>query len=151
MALRLGLQENANWFIEKRLRPKWRTAPPSFLVLGLLLGWGSHLAAEVLYSVADLGVPAYATSINDAGQATGEIYVGTANHAFLYSQGQITDLGTLGGGESYGNGINDKGQVTGRSQLSNNFNIHAFLYTDGQMRDLGALGGSFSGGMASTT
>ncbi len=47
----------------------------------------------------------------------------------------LTDLGTLGGTESFGTAINASGQVTGYSYTSGNAAIHAFLYT-GSMVDL---------------
>ncbi len=58
----------------------------------------------------------------------------------------ITDLGTLGGGASSGNGINKFGQVAG--QASTTSNTHAFLYGSGAMKDLGSLGGPYSLGKA---
>ena len=65
----------------------------------------------------------------------------------------IYNLGTLGGTESYGVGVNANGQVAGSSQLAGNVTQHAFLYTgtpgsDGVIRDLGTLGGTISGGSA---
>ena len=54
----------------------------------------------------------------------------------------ITDLGTLGGQESWAYGINDGGQVAGYAYLAGNSGYHAFLYSGGVMQDLGALGGS---------
>jgi probable HAF family extracellular repeat protein len=61
---------------------------------------------------------------------------GTAMHAFLWRDGHLTDLGTLGGGFSVANAVNDKGQVVGESSTSSG-QVHAFLWQDGHMTDLG--------------
>ena len=51
----------------------------------------------------------------------------------------VKDLGTLpGGSNSYAFGINDSGQVVGRSDTSSRY-AHAFLYSNGQMQDLNSL------------
>src|SRR5215469_5051331 len=66
--------------------------------------------------------------INDAGQITG--YGTNSNgesHAFLYSGGAVTDLGTPGT-QSYGYAINNSGQVTGSQRLPGFFG-RAFLYS----------------------
>jgi probable HAF family extracellular repeat protein len=66
-------------------------------------------------------------------------------HAFLYHQGRLLDLGTLGGFFSSATALNDSGRVVGLSQPSGTFAPpHAFLYVGGQMTDLGTLGGPFS-------
>jgi probable HAF family extracellular repeat protein len=50
---------------------------------------------------------------------------------------RLTDLGTLGGRESFALGIGGDGQVVGASMVDNE--IHAFCYGAGKMRDLGVL------------
>ncbi|MFZ6757988.1 hypothetical protein ACO0K9_12335 [Undibacterium sp. Ji50W] len=86
------------------------------------------------------------SAINDAGQIVGSAYNGTTTHAFLYDGYQFHDLGTLGGKTSYGNGINQLGQVVGQAQTANG-DTRAFLYSAGQMTNLGsprATGGASS-------
>lgn len=85
-------------------------------------------------------------------QITGSASGGDLDHAFLYSNGAMQDLGTLPnlqqGVNSYSAGlsINESGQVTGYSGVLHGVE-HAFLYSDGEMVDLGTLpGGSVSGG-----
>src|SRR5206468_3969954 len=68
---------------------------------------------------------------------------GESGHAFLYRNGTMTDLGTLGGWGSAARGINDDGAIVGES-LTASGDTHAFLYEDGTMTDLGTLGGRFS-------
>src|SRR5439155_19284580 len=59
-----------------------------------------------------------------------------AYHAFIYSGGTMTDLGTLGGTNSRGYGINSNGQVVGRSDTRTGDAYHAYLYSGGTMSDL---------------
>jgi probable HAF family extracellular repeat protein len=61
----------------------------------------------------------------------------TAATRFYYS---ITDLGTLGGSESYAMSINDMGQIVGASQTSNG-DSQAFLWQGGAMTDIGTAAG----------
>lgn len=59
-------------------------------------------------------------------------------HAFLFSNGTMTDLGTLGGTGSEGVAINDSGEVVGFSQTKAGTS-DAFLWTGTRMTDLGPL------------
>jgi probable HAF family extracellular repeat protein len=67
-------------------------------------------------------------------------------HAFLWENGVMKDLGTMGGTESWSNAINSKGQVVGTAgrvpQGLRGRNDRAFLWEKGIMRDLDTLGGA---------
>ena len=111
-----------------------------------------------LGSLAGLG--SVALDLNDSGQVVGFSATGSqpsANgsspptliaHAFRYSHGKMSDLGTLGGTDSLASSINDGGAVVGSSYTANNSASHAFLYRQGRMTDLGTLGGRDSGASA---
>ena len=83
-----------------------------------------------------------AYAINNSGQVVGGSYLSdnVTYHAFLYSGGTMTDLGTLGGDTSCAYSINTNGQIVGLSFLSDNVTCHAFLSTNsGSMLDLNNL------------
>ena len=81
-----------------------------------------------------------AAAINDSGQIAGSSSVlGKGSHAFLYSAGVMTDLGTIPGnglGPSYGQAINNLGQVVGYAHSNTSFSERAFLSGNGVMTDL---------------
>ena len=87
-------------------------------------------------------------AINDAGMVTGEVeYPGNGpnapvgRRAFLYSQGQMKVLGTLGGNGSAGTAINAQGDVVGSSTLAGESPLtRAFLYHGGVMTPIGPAG-----------
>jgi probable HAF family extracellular repeat protein len=133
-----------------------------FAILGLPGPYAMSASAQAssssgtpAFSVAEIpslgGNPALmlATGINDAGQVTGSSYIaGSAiTHAFLYSDGVTQDLGTLGGSESDGSGINNAAEITGLADAANG-TINAFLYRDGVMHNLGSVVGIDSVGYA---
>jgi probable HAF family extracellular repeat protein len=62
---------------------------------------------------------------------------------FLWQNGHMTDLGTLGGTLGSANWINDAGQVVGQSDLAGDENAHPFLWQNGHMTDLGTPSGDF--------
>lgn len=76
--------------------------------------------------------------INISGQVVGNSELsynhGGSIHAFLYSNGSMQDLGTLGGGNSSANAINNSGQIVGYSDTGTSTN--SFLYSNGKMQDL---------------
>jgi probable HAF family extracellular repeat protein len=77
------------------------------------------------------GTHSIAKSINDRGQIVGSSLTTPGSdqeHAFLYFNGKMTDLGTLPGMTySYAYGINNNGQTVGYSRSL--YQEHAFLYT----------------------
>lgn len=88
-------------------------------------------------------------AINARGQVAGWSCVcghAPTYRASLYFHGTMTDLGTLGGANSWGYGINASGQVTGTAATVDTpgYAGHVFLYSDGTMTDLGTLGGEYA-------
>jgi probable HAF family extracellular repeat protein len=128
---------------------------------GDIVGQGFPSPVALLYHggvIEDLGTLggsfALPTSINDLAEVVGwsATTSNAENHAFLYRDGTMTDLGALGplppgtpvfpGGPailsySYAFAINNWGQVVGASTSTNG--QRAFLYWDGTMVDLNCL------------
>jgi probable HAF family extracellular repeat protein len=135
-------------------------------VCGVLLWVSAAPAAASTYTMTDLGslggglTSAY--GINNNGQITGvsettkkfkvmcfdptlkpPCFVDD-QHAFLWSNGVMRDLGSLGGSESVGQAINNSGEVAGWSYIGDGNSedggtTHAFTHLNGQMTDLGTL------------
>jgi probable HAF family extracellular repeat protein len=85
------------------------------VVLAFLCAAGAGDAQAVTtYRVTDLGSDLYPFAINASGQVTG-VTLPDPRRAFLYSDGMVQELGTLGGISSAGLALNDHGEVTGRA------------------------------------
>jgi probable HAF family extracellular repeat protein len=85
--------------------------------------------------------------VNNAGQVTGySTYEGGGDfdyHPFIWENGSMIDLGTIG--DAYlaqPTAISEAGQVAGWSKIQPYPDNHAFFWENGTMTDLGTLGGS---------
>jgi len=99
------------------------------------------------------GHEAFAEFINEQGQIAGDAFTNSVVNAgtgyptvapFLWENGRMRNLGTLGGHLGTVIALNNRGQVTGQSNLAGDAALHPFLWDHGVLRDLGSLGGSFS-------
>lgn len=78
------------------------------------------------------GTNSVANAINGQGQITGYSHVSATNmHAYAYVSNGLVDLGTLGGPNSTGRGINDLGEVTGSSGQTADIHNHTFVWSNG--------------------
>jgi probable HAF family extracellular repeat protein len=109
------------------------------------------------------GTDSAAFSINERGQIAGWSFTNTTPNPvvdtcgggavnvptedpFLWENGKMIDLGTLGGTCGQAWAINNRGQVVGFSDLVGDSGAHAFLWDHtGGMQDLGTLGGDTGG------
>lgn len=114
-----------------------------------------HLHAFVeppRYTIVRISAPgggfSSASSINNSGQIAGFASMPDSSiHAYIYSEGIMHDIDTLGRIDSRGIDINNYGHVTGTTYDAVNSTSHAFLYKDGVMSDLGTIpGGTTSRG-----
>ena len=95
-----------------------------------------------------------AWAVNSLGQVVGFSRTGIgepapygAQHAFVWEQGVITDLGTLGGApneQSTARFINERGQIVGWSEPYASAATRAVIWDGGVVHDIGTLGGDRS-------
>jgi len=108
------------------------------------------------------GYETLALAINDRGQVAGfgatttpdpfpQFDWGTETHSFIWQDGVMRDIGTLGGPDAIANNMNERGQISGQSLTSYTANdttgipdFHPFVWEKGRMRDLGTLGGTIA-------
>ncbi len=115
-------------------------------------GAGTHdTVGGPRWTIVDLGTfgarwkSGSAAAVNARAQVVGTNgTAGGQQHAFLWQNGKMRDLGTLGGRDSGASAINASGQVIGTSLTSQPQHVHAFIWDDGKMTDLGTLGGKSS-------
>jgi probable HAF family extracellular repeat protein len=123
------------------LRRATKTARLAIFVLPLvaLLTFNQRVMAQSAaphYSVTKLAsFPFWPGAINSSGNVVGYGQVGGSFHAFFWSQGVMTDLGTMGGSQAVAYGLNDAGQITGEVLTSHG--IDTYIYTNGSVLDLG--------------
>lgn len=83
-----------------------------------------------------------AYGINSTGVVTGWSASSAGTFAVRYNAGSVTSFGTLGGGNSYGQAINNIGEIAGSALLpktQGNFPTHAVLYSGPTIKDLGTI------------
>jgi probable HAF family extracellular repeat protein len=61
---------------------------------------------------------------------------------FLWRNGSMIDLGTLGGTITQAIGVNSQGQLAGQGNLAGDTTQHPFFWDRGHLMDLGTFGGS---------
>jgi len=96
------------------------------------------------------GNDAVAYLVNEGGQVAGVSYTNTTPNPttglptqdpFLWDRGRMVDLGSSGGTWGVAFSLNNRGQVTGYSNLAGDQLLHPFLWDRGVLTDLGTLGG----------
>lgn len=121
----------------------------SFLDFGSMNGTQTRAFLWQHGQMQDLGTlggpDAQANWVNNRGQVVGSSYTNsTPNpgtgiptlHTFLWEEGKMLDLGSLGGTVSFPNAANERGQVIGQSTLVGDQTSDQFLWDKGKLTDL---------------
>ena len=111
----------------------------------------------VMHDLGTLGGPdAMALGINERGQIFGNSYTNDdpspacsfpgfdslTTGAFVWDNGAMVNLGSLGGTCTNASAMNDAGQVVGYSFLPGDQVLHPFSWKQGRLVDLGTIGGT---------
>jgi probable HAF family extracellular repeat protein len=97
-------------------------------------------SAQVRYLATPIGQATTALGINAYGDVVGSVATPEGKRAFLWSDGTLQLLGTLGGAHSGATAISDRREVVGEAETAAG-ETHAFLWRHGAMQDLGVLPG----------
>ena len=100
LALAAGFEPSCG---DRSSRGRWTAAGAAVCLAGLLpVVTTTPAYATLRYNITVLAAPSgggsYAFGVNTSGQVVGDVGTYGNYHAFLYSNGIMTDLGTLGGG-----------------------------------------------------
>src|SRR5215213_3513691 len=116
-----------------RSTPSASTPPRAFL-------WENGRMRNIGQDVGGSG--SVAADINEIGQVAGTFTrTDGTTRGFVWQNGTVRRIGTLGGRNSRATGINRTGQVTGYSETSTG-EVHPFLWQNGVMKDLAQLIGT---------
>jgi len=105
--------------------------------------------AQVRYRVvplpSSLGLPLITShSLSNTHVVVGS--TGSPRQPFVWANGKVTILPTLGGTTGYGDQINNKNHVVGSTTLTGNSNLHATMWVGKQVINLDQFGGISSSG-----
>ena len=117
---------------------------------GTIVGSNGHAFKLVNGSYQDLGTlpggdwsAAYGVNASGTTVGYGDLASGLFRAMIWNPDGSVTQLGTLGGANSYATAVNDSGQVVGHAATASGYD-NAFLEIGGVMQDLGTLDGGCS-------
>lgn len=117
------------------------------LIIAPLLCTALPAHAGPRYTITALPTWTTANGINNAGQIVGDIVVAGGQRGFVWSNGTLVQIGTLGGGDSYGRAINRHGQVTGHAAQAGG-DQRAYSYAGGMLTPLSVFNSAASFGTA---